>query len=612
MTQHSHTASVSRLQSLAAAKREQGIDRLVLQVHDASFPSDADEDLGRGSPYSRGAERLMAWAADLGFDAIQLAPRGMTTRGNSSPYDATIFSRNPLDLPLLKFVESGRLNQKTWDSIRQALSAPKNGSIPYPQLFDASQRAFQEIVNRATTTDREAARQFITVHSAWLIPDALYGVLCEAHGSGSWYDWNRTAQGVFDQRLFNPEAGQEEAAVARFAALQSQHASAIEDYALIQWLLAEENQALRQRASEMGLALYGDLQVGLSLHDTWAWQKIFLKNYRMGAPPSRTNPAGQPWGYGVLDPEQFGTAENPGPALAFVRARISRVVDECDGLRIDHPHGWVDPWIYRADIADPYQAVQNGARLYSSPDDPKHPELANFAIARPEQIDRSQDLHADGHVQDLEDEQVRRYSVQIDEIIAQQSSGAAAGKTIACEVLSTLPYPVARVMARHELGRFRVTQKINLTEPRDVYRIENAQPQDWVMLGTHDTPPIWLLAEKWCHGPEAPAWGKYLANLLMPPAQIKEFAAEIAKTPGKLINACFAAMLASQARHVLVFFPDLFGMTDRYNEPGVCSDANWSLRVPANFEEFYQEKLQQGQALDLEQCFQMTAKSTVK
>jgi 4-alpha-glucanotransferase len=334
---------------------------------------------------------------------------------------------------------------------------------------------------------------------------------------------------------------------------------------------------------------------------------LFLLDYRMGAPPSRTSPLGQPWGYAVLDPAQFGTPDEPGPALAFLRARIARALAECDGLRIDHPHGWVDPWVYRSDDPDPLHAVQTGARLFSSPDDPQHPGLAKFAIARPHQIDKAQEKHVDRRVSDLDDEQVRRYSILVDEIVSQLTlargtKAVGRAKAVACEVLSTLPYPVGRVLERHELGRFRVTQKINLTDPADVYRIENARPQDWIMLGTHDTPPIWQMAQEWQRSDKATNWGRYLADLLVVAAERRAAAREFAASPGQLVNACFAAMLASRARNVVVFFPDLFGMRARYNEPGVVSEANWSLRVPADFEAFYDEQRARATALDVATC----------
>ncbi len=590
-------------QTLADPKLELGIDRLVLQIHDASFPSDPDEDLGRGSAYTRGAERFFRWAADLGFDTIQLGPRGMLSRGNASPYDATIFSRSPLDLPLHRLMEQGRLSHTTWVAIRNSVAAPGEGT-PYSRIFDANHHAQQEIVARASAADRAAAQAYLHEHHAWLIPDALFGILCREHGSGSWLDWGWSAQGALDQKLYNPTQDQQAAAAARITQLVAYHARAIEDYALIQWLLSEEQRILREKLAALGLVLYGDLQVGLSMHDTWAWQRLFLGGYRMGAPPSRTNPEGQPWGYHVLDPALFGTSEEPGPALEFVRRRIARALTECDGVRIDHPHGWVDPWVYRSGTEDDLKAVQSGARLFSSPNDPRHPELAQYAIARADQVDLAQALYADGHVTALEDPQVARYSILVDQIIGLQAGTGRPPQPVASEVLSTLPYPVGAVMARHGLGRFRVTQKLNLNEPADVYRIENARPQDWILMGTHDTPPIWTLAEKWSGMPTGAAWGRYLAEFVAVPADRSSVAGQISSSPGVLVNACFTAMLRCQARHLVVFFPDLFGMTARYNEPGLVSNANWSLRAPADFENFYQSRLADGAALDVRQCLQ--------
>ena len=51
-------------------KNKLGIRRLVLQIHDASFPSCADEEVGRGSPYSAGARDFLSFAQSLGFEKL--------------------------------------------------------------------------------------------------------------------------------------------------------------------------------------------------------------------------------------------------------------------------------------------------------------------------------------------------------------------------------------------------------------------------------------------------------------------------------------------------------------------------------------------------------------
>src|SRR5512140_2009236 len=83
-------------QALAAL----GVKRFVLGIHDPAFPGVAGDDVGRGSPYSRGAAEFLRFARGLGFDGIQLGPQGQTSEINPSPYDGTIFARNLLSIDL--------------------------------------------------------------------------------------------------------------------------------------------------------------------------------------------------------------------------------------------------------------------------------------------------------------------------------------------------------------------------------------------------------------------------------------------------------------------------------------------------------------------------------
>jgi 4-alpha-glucanotransferase len=587
--------------SLEKMKRFLGIDRLVLQVHASSFPVNEDEDLGRGTPYGQAAEKLLAFASRLGFDAIQLGPMGLTERGNPSPYNATIFSRNPMDLPLVRLMEQDRISPNAADAVRAAAQKAE-GKNRYAVAYDACKRLAAEICAGAGENSRASARRHLEANAAWLVPDALYESLCIEHSARWWGDWLRTAHGSLDQRLFDPKAGQEAASEKRLAELRGRYARTIEDYALIQMLLAEEHRSFRNRLALFKLELFGDLQIGLSPRDTWAWQRLFLEGYRMGAPPSRTNPDGQPWNYTVFDPRKFGTQHVPGPVLQFIRTWLSRMMEECDGIRVDHPHGWIDPWVYQAGDPDAYRAVRSGARLFSSPDETGHPRLRSYAIASANQIDRNELPHTDGRVRSLTESQVTRYAFLFDTIMQQASAGGSKAGNVVCEILSTLPYPIDRILKRHKLGRFRVAQKIRIDDLSDVYRIETARPEDWVTLGTHDTAGIWQLAAEWCAGAETAGWGRYLAAQLVPESRRASFSAECSASPGNLVHALFAALLASRSKYVLVFFPDLFGMTERYNRPGEINDENWMLRIPANFEKLYEERRARGKALDIRSC----------
>jgi 4-alpha-glucanotransferase len=598
------------------ALRALEVQNLLLGIQDPSLPGRAGEDTGRGAPSSAGAAEFFELMRALGFNGVQFGPQGQTSESNPSPYDGTIFSRNVLSIDLAALAHdpawAGLLSAETFAAVVAAAPEGAGARMPYAYVYRSHHAALREAFetfrarrDHATPGDpvwtlAQGMEAFAHANHSWLERDALYGPLCLEHGEGHFRDW-RGPGAEIDQRLWSPRPGEERACEARREELRTRYRDEIERYVFEQFVAHEQHRTLRARAASLGLELFGDLQIGLSPQDVWSYQSLFLSDYLMGAPPSRTNPDGQPWNYAVLDPAQYLTpAGEPGPARRFLSARVDKLLAEFDGLRIDHPHGMVCPWVYRAWQDDPLRAVQTGARLFSSPDLPDHPALARFAIATPAQLDRTLPRHADGWVRTLTEAQVARYSVLFDEVVEAALRHGRRTSDLVCEVLSTLPYPLRRVIEHHGLGRFRVTQKASPTDPHDVYRSENAAPQDWIMVGNHDTKPIWLLAAQWQGTDSLRARAAYLAERLCPdPAARAAFAQKLEHDPSALVHAMFADVFASRARNVLVFFTDLFGMTASFNAPGVVDAANWSLRVGNDYAQDYRTRLMQGAALNL-------------
>jgi len=565
---------------------------LLLAVHDLSLPGDPADDTGRGAPLSRGGRAFLRFAADLGFHGLQLGPQGETSPYDPSPYDATLFSRSTASIALEPLVADGLLPD---DVLGEAVAARRASALmraDHAYAHQVAQRALKASWQRAQA-DRgvqERLAGFVTRNSAWMERDELYAALETVHRGPDWRLWPPP-----DRSLFARDAMP--AAAARRAELRSIAAEQIGFFRFGQLLAHEQHDSFHASSRALGLLLFGDLQIGSSHRDLWSSGGLHAAGLRMGAPPSRTNPEGQPWGYGVLDPDLYGTDAEPGPAVAFLRARVAKLLEEFDGLRVDHPHGLIDPWVYSSRDLDPLRAVQSGGRLFSSPE---RPELSRWAIARPEQLDLAQALHGDGRVRDLTPEQVGRYARLFDALVdAAGARGRGVEKLIA-EVLSTLPYPVRRVLERHGLGRFRVTQKASIRDTADVYRAENAAPDDWIMAGTHDTPPVWQVAERWVAEGPAAERAAYLATRLVPdPGARPRWAERVATSSRRLARAQLADLFVGPARNVMIFFSDLLGLRDVYNRPGSVSDQNWSLRVPPDFAERHARSAREGTALDL-------------
>ncbi|MBI5445005.1 MAG: 4-alpha-glucanotransferase [Deltaproteobacteria bacterium] len=598
---------------VAEALRALGIENLLLGIHDPAFPSARAEDLGRGSPYSHAASEFLRFIRALGFDGLQLGPQGLTSPINQSPYDGSLFSRNPMSVAFLPLTraEWGRLLRP--EALEEAVAGRLGPAdrVPYRYAYHATETLLAEVVQafrRQRGSEDPALRRirrgfeaFLRSEGAWVERDGLYEALRWAHGGRDWREWRGARGRPADERLlWAPPPGREAEFSARRTALAQRYRGSVEAYALVQFLLWRQHRRFRRLVRRLGLKLLGDLQIGISERDAWYAQAFLLRGYVMGAPPSRTNPEGQPWGYPVLDPHQYVQAGGAGgPAVRFVRERLARLFSEFDGVRVDHPHGLICPWVYRAGSPRPFEAVQAGARLFASPDLPDHRELAAYAVARPDQLDRSVPRYADGWVRELTPEQVERYGILLAEIMEMAEERGGGARQIACEILSTQPYPVRRVMERYGLGRFRVTQKADLDRPDDVYRAENARPEDWVMLGNHDTKPIWRVAEEWTPA-EALKQAEYLAWRLFPAEERERWVRRAASDDrSELVQAKFADLFVGPARNVMVFFTDLFGYRESYNRPGTVDDENWSLRVRPGYEADYSLRLEAGRVLDL-------------
>lgn len=598
------------------------VRNLTLCVHDASFPGDADEDVGRGAPYSRGGIRFLRFVRRLGFTGLQLGPDGLTPPDDPSPYRSAAFPKSTLSIALAPLARDGE-----WggllppEALEQAVVARPAGAREHADHRHAAlvhehalRAAFRTLASDHRGSLAHVAheqRHFERENADWLERYELFEPLAVAYATRNVHAWD-----ALDARLWSTNADGEAARAARRAAIRASHAESIAFFRFAQFLAHADRRRSSKAARTVGLRLFGDLPIGLSPIDEWCHPELFLAGYRMGAPPSRTTPAGQPWGYPVFDPGRYvepvegGT--RPGPVLRFLDARLERLFADVDGVRVDHPHGLVCPWVYDARLGDDARAVRDGARLFESPTLPDHPQLAGFAIARPDQLngDPSTIRHADDWVVALDAEQVHQYAVLVDAIVAAARRHGRGPEDIVCEILSTLPTPLARVLASHGLGRFRVTQKAALGDPRDVYRSENARPEDWGMVGTHDTPSIWSVVDAWDRAGEIRRRAEYLAWRLAPRPEARQgLARMLAEDRCLLVHAQFADLFASPARNVMVFFPDLFGLREEYNVPGTVGPRNWSLRVPPAYADDYGERLREGSALDLPRVLAMALRA---
>lgn len=600
------------IETLQGAMDALGKKDLTLNVHDYMVaPTRSDKDTGIGSLYGDPGDAFVKAILAEGFTGLLVNPQGMVSGDNPNPYDGQAFARNILTLDLQQIAELGLINAADIQREHQTDMAFENGTleqINYEMVakhYDVLlHQAYQTFLQKRSKALAEQFQTFVADNDFWLPKAALFHVLSrDEHANQPFSKWPE-----LDKQLMSGD-GSETEKKTRLEALHTKYREELDYFAFCQFLAFQQHERFKNRLNDhYDMQIAGDVAIGLSRTEEWGFPDLILDHYRMSAPPSRTNPAGQAWNFALLDPEQY---QNGG--IEFFRKRVELLATLYNQLRIDHPHGYVNPWVSPFDPELPNDENQRlvreqGGRLFSSPD---HPVLGKFSHIRPDQLNESLDPWDDEWEIDITDAQLDQYDVLMRVLIDTMKQAYDTQEIpIIAEVLSTCPKPLLKILARHELGRMRVLEKMDPDNPNDPYLPVHAKPADWLMTSTHDTPPVWAViadAKNWGNPEKQDKIIHYMAEILFPktrdPEQHQDFVDELKATPTLMGTALLAVALASASQHLIIPITDLLGIQTRLNSPGEYSQSNWSMRLSANWQTHYEKALQQRRALNIPQAF---------
>lgn len=571
---------------------------MALILHGVSFPSLLNENTGFGTYNSNGAKELMDFAGGM-FNAIQLGPNGKTKPSDSSPYTGTVFSQNPLFMDLIS------LTTPEYDNLLSAVTLEKivkdnpklyENKAAYTYSIDVLNEVMDEVYENyklnASDKMKEDFEKFKTENAFWLDNDALYEAFTLEHGSDYWPQW----ENELDRDLFS--TWDRDKANARIKEITEKYADVIGKYKLAQFITAQQSEKTRQYAKDRGLKMIADRQVAFSDRDNWAYKSLFLDGWCLGCPPDYFSKDGQAWGFSVVDPEKMfnedGSLGEAGELLYKLYLKMFK--ENPGGVRIDHTVGLIDPWVYKKGALP---KVEEGAgRLYSSP---FHPELKKYSIAREDDTNNGVEPDKEKWITKLDDEQISRYGRTIEKIVIAAAKEAGLDKdAIVAEDLGTLTYPVVRVMEKYQLAGMKLVQFVVAEEKDHAYRCCNITENSWAMVGTHDNEPIRMWAQSMMGKAELTPHVDNLMDDLYANAENRDAVRERLYTDDKFLAfSKLVEIFAAKNENVQIFFTDFFGINEVYNRPGTSGDPNWTLRLPDHFEEFYERRLESGDALNL-------------
>ena len=262
----------------------------------------------------------------------QILPIGPTSYGDS-PYQAmSTFAGNPLWIGFDWLVEDKLLDKKALKDFPKFPVDKVDFGAVIPARMKVLKAVCESFDAKASDEMKAEFAAFREASAAWLADYALFAALKDANGGVPWTQWA-------------PELAKRDPAA--LEAARKEHAAAIRDVELVQYLFDRQWKRLRALAAERRVKFIGDIPIFVA-HDSadvWAHPELFHLDANgkptvvAGVPPDYFSQTGQLWGNPLYDWEA-----NRREGYAWWMARLKRVFDLVDIVRIDHFRGFEAYW----------------------------------------------------------------------------------------------------------------------------------------------------------------------------------------------------------------------------------------------------------------------------
>jgi 4-alpha-glucanotransferase len=293
------------------------------------FSVRTDEDFGVGDFMD--LKLMIDWAEMTGQKFLQILPINDTTMTHtwtdSYPYNAnSTFALHPMYLRLsamgtLKDAE----RQDYYDKLGKELNTLKE--IDYERVNQGKIQFTRELFAQdgAATVASKEFIDFVATNADWLTPYAAFCVLRDRNNTPEFDKWGEYA--VYDKNK-----------VDKFVA---DNQNDINYVYYIQYHLDKQMRHVRDYAHSKGVAIKGDIPIGISRTsvDAWISPRLFNMDCQAGAPPDDFSVLGQNWGFPTYNWEEMNK-----DGFAWWKARFRKMSEYFDAYRIDHVLGFFRIW----------------------------------------------------------------------------------------------------------------------------------------------------------------------------------------------------------------------------------------------------------------------------
>lgn len=523
------------------------------------FALRSENDLGIGDTASMRQAIDFCSANKIGV--LQVLPIN-ESGGDNSPYNAiSSIALDPALLTVSPDTVPG-LSSQTCEQLapKEHLNELRTGPVDYPRVkhlkLELLRAGFKEF-DKADVQNPEVKlfEGFQHENRSWLEPYTLFRtIVAEHHNHAVWTHWEPELQTYEGALLWlgNHKRRNELEQSRRF-------------WAFVQWLAFKQWLDLKDYADEKNVALMGDLPFGVSRYsvDVWAHRSIFTLEWSGGAPPERffqhdlfVQKWGQNWGIPLYDWEA-----NKKENFAWWRQRIHYLTRLFHLFRIDHVLGFFRVYSF------PWEPERNDEFR-----DLTEEEAEKLTGGRlPQFMPRSDETEEEAKLNADEGEEILRVIMD-----AARESG------IVAEDLGVVPDYVRPLLKKLGIAGFYIPifERDEEEGGRDFKPADQIPALSLATYGTHDHSPLRSYYEglvEWWLGPDGHEGWLEVQRLMRfldldeenPPRQLT----------AELHQRFLQVLLESPSWLTVLMITDLLGTRQRFNEPGMSGESNWSQRL---------------------------------
>ena len=278
--------------------------------------------------------RIMAdWLALTGQNILQLLPVNDTTvcGGNedSYPYNCvSVYALNPIyaDMSQLPSLSKAKRNAR-YAKEAEALNALP--AVNYAKVYMLKIGYMRELFDEIATDifASESYKSFVEEQQSWLKPYTLFRFLSARLHSNIW-DWGEYS--VYTSKTFDKVVAEYPDAVRE-----------TQFYSFVQYILYTQLSEAHDYANSRGVALKGDIPIGVAPNgvDVWCDSEQFNLSVSAGAPPDMFSADGQNWGFPTYNWQVMAS-----DGYSWWRRRLQYMSHFFDAYRIDHILGFFRIW----------------------------------------------------------------------------------------------------------------------------------------------------------------------------------------------------------------------------------------------------------------------------